>query len=246
MEKICCWYSESKYPPYLSPAHSHTTAGTELAAFPAGIPKSRTCVVLHYRPAYWLQNRLYQLRSAKRNMPSALAHPSVIDNYLQVELNHNRVAGPFLRSQCPGVHISRFGVIPKSHQPNKWRLIVDLSHPSNCSVNDYIPKPLCSLKYITIDDAIHTILKYGQHSFLAKVDIKSAFRLIPVHPTDRHLLGMLWCQQVYIDKCLPFSLCSAPKLFNIMADLVAWIATLHGVSLLLHYLYHFLLVGPPH
>jgi len=96
-----------------------------------------------------------QLSSAKRNMSSALAHPSVVDNYLQVELDHNRVARPFPRFQCLGVHISWFGVIPKSHQPNKWCLIV---HPSNHSVNYYIPKPLCSLKYITVDDEIHRIL----------------------------------------------------------------------------------------
>jgi len=120
----------------------------------------------------------------------ALAHRSVVDDYLQGELDHKRIAGPFLSSQCQGVHISRFGGIPKGHQPNIWRLIVDLSHPSGCSVNDHIPNSLCSLSYNTGDDAIQNILKYGQHTILAKVDIKSAFRLIPVHPTDGHLLGM--------------------------------------------------------
>ena len=161
-----------------------------------------------------------------------------------MKLEHSRIAGPFPPSQCQGVHISRFGVIPKGHQPNKWRLIVDLSHPSSCSVNDSIPKSLCSLKYITKDDAIHRILKYGPNTLLSKVDIKSAFRLIPVHPADRHLLGILWRKQVYLDKCLPFGLRSAPKLFNILADLVSWITGQHGVSCMLHYLDDFLLMGP--
>ena len=31
---------------------------------------------------------------------------------------------------------------------------------------------------------------FGKRTMLAKVDIKSAFRLLPVHPVDRHLLGM--------------------------------------------------------
>ena len=83
------------------------------------------------------------------------------------------------------------------------------------------------------------ILKYEQHTFLAKVDIKSAFRQIPVHPADRHLLGMRWHKQVYIDSCLPFGLRSAPKLFNILADLVSWIAAHQGISCILHYLDHF-------
>ena len=43
---------------------------------------------------------------------------------------------------------------PKKQQPGKWRLIVDLSHSLCRSVNNDIPKPLCSLSYITVDSAI--------------------------------------------------------------------------------------------
>ena len=100
-----------------------------------------------------------------------------------------------MQSSC---HISRFGVIPKGHQPNKWRLIVDLSFPKGHSINDGIPKHLCSLKYISIDDAVQEILAHGRGAILAKIDIKSAFRLIPVHPSDRHLLGMNWNNALYI------------------------------------------------
>ena len=49
----------------------------------------------------------------------------------------------------PNVYISRFKVIPKSPQMNKWRLSVDLSFPADQSVNDGIPKELCFLKYVT-------------------------------------------------------------------------------------------------
>ena len=47
-----------------------------------------------------------------------------------------------------------------------------------------------------------------------------------------------------IDTCLPFGLRSAPKLFNNMADLLAWILKNQGVSYLIHYLDDFLTVGP--
>ena len=67
---------------------------------------------------------------------------------------------------------------------------MDLSYPSGHSVNDRIPKDLCSLNYIAIDDAVNHILELGCGTHLAKIDIKNAFRLIPVNPTDRHLLGM--------------------------------------------------------
>ena len=161
------------------------------------------------------------LQPAQRNLQAALLHPQVVDEYLQTELTLQRISGPFPQSLCTAAQISRFGVIPKRHQPNKWRLIVDLSYPPGHSVNDNIPKALCSLSYITVDDAIHAIVQSGPNTIMAKVDIKSAFRLIPVHPADRHLLAMKWRDKLYIDGCLPFGLRSAPKLFNILADLLS-------------------------
>ena len=98
---------------------------------------------------------------------------------------------------------------------------MDLSHPTGHSVNDGIPKDLCGLTYITIDTAIEHILTTGPGSLLAKIDIKNAFQLLPVHPANRHMLAMKWNDQLYIDTCLPFGLHSAPKLFNILADLLS-------------------------
>ena len=184
-------------------------------------------------------------QSAKNNLKSAVDHLAVIDDYLHDELSLGRISGPYRPSMCPDVHINRFGVIPKNHQLGKWRLITDLSYPPGNSVNDGIPAELCSLSYVTIDDAILNILESGRDTMLAKIDIKSAFRLLPVHPADRHLLGMRWKDQVYIDHCIPFGLRSAPKLFNILADLLAEIAQNAGVSYLIHYLDDYLTMGPP-
>ena len=187
-------------------------------------------------------NSINSLRSARKNLQGATLHPEVVDQYLKEELALSRVYGPYPKSVCSTMHISRFGVIPKTHQPNKWRLIIDLSHPQGHSVNDNIPKTLCSLSYITVDDAIEKILELGPHTLLAKADIKSAFRLFPDHPADRSLLAIHWDNSIYIDGCLPFGLRSVPKLFNIMADLLSWIGQHRGIS---HYLDDFLLIGPP-
>ena len=54
------------------------------------------------------------------------------------------VKGPFDRANVPGVHVNKIGVIEKSSQPGKWRLIVDLSHPEGRSINDFISSQLCS------------------------------------------------------------------------------------------------------
>ena len=186
-----------------------------------------------------------KLKSAKRNMLSARSQPTVVESYLAEEVKLRRVAGPFSPGQVPALHVSRFGVIPKSHQPNKWRLIVDLSHPPDWSVNSSISRELCSMAYVTIDDAVRQLVSVGKGALMAKIDIKSAFRLVPVHPADRHLLGMEWNGQRYIDTCLPFGLRSSPRLFNMLADLLEWILYNKGVTYVLHYLDDYFTVGGP-
>ena len=178
------------------------------------------------------------LSTARQNMCSTLAHPEVVEEYLAKERRDGRVLGPFPLEISPPVHVSRFGVIPKSGKPNKWRLIIDLSHPQQRSVNDGIPKALCSMTYVRVDDAINQLVASGPGSLMAKIDIRNAFRLI-------HLLAMQWKGQVFVDSCLPFGLRSAPKLFNILADLLEWVAKDQGVTNLLHYLDDFFMLGPP-
>ena len=59
------------------------------------------------------------LKSTKRNLSCASQHPEIVENYIMDEITLGRVAGPFQESLFPQAHISRFGVIPKHHQPNK-------------------------------------------------------------------------------------------------------------------------------
>ena len=91
-------------------------------------------------------------------MKSATDNPEVIDEYLAKEVRLGRVVGPVAPGCVPDVHVSRFGVIPKNHQPGKWRLIVDLSHPSGASINDGIERELCSLHYTSVDEALRQVI----------------------------------------------------------------------------------------
>ena len=189
-------------------------------------------------------NPTSKLRSAHKNLVGALQHPQVVDDYLKAEIAEHRVAGPFHKVDIPDAHISRFGVIPKRNKPNKWRLIMGLPHPIEFSVNYGISKELCSLSYITVDTAIDHIIELGPRTLLAKMDIKSAFRLLPVHPSDHHLLVMEWNKDIYIDTCLPFGLRSALKLFNILADFLSWILDQKGAMPTIHHLDDFLMMDP--
>ena len=80
---------------------------------------------------------------------------------------------------------------------------------------------------------------------MAKVDIRQAYRAIPVHPADHDLLGMIWHVKLFINAALPFGLQAAPKIFTAVADVVTWIIRQQGVRFIIHYLDDFLLIGPP-
>ncbi len=155
-------------------------------------------------------------------MASANMNPTIIEDYMQKEKEAGRLLGPFTGETTPTVHINRIGVIPKKRQPNKWRLITDLSHPESSSVNDAISKDQCTLSYITVDEVATAAMALGAGALLAKIDIQAAYRLVPVHPGDRHWLGIRWNDRVYVDSMLPFGLRSAPKIFTAVADALEW------------------------
>ena len=184
------------------------------------------------------------LVSAERNMPSAGEHAHVVSDYLREEVSKRRMLGPFSPEVMGQVHCSRFGVIPKS-QPGKWRLITDLSHPSGRSVNDGIDKELSSLSYTTVDAVSRQIMKLGRGALMAKADIRSVYRLIPVHAMDRWLLGMRWDGLLFVDSQLPFGLRSAPKIFTAVADAIEWCMRQRGVEFIEHYLDDYIVFGPP-
>ena len=86
-------------------------------------------------------------------MQSAEVHPDVISDFLSSKLRAGRVLGSIEPEVAAAVQVNRFRLIPKGHQPGKWRLIVDLSFPRGCSVNDAIEPEVCSLYYTSVDEA---------------------------------------------------------------------------------------------
>ena len=170
-----------------------------------------------------------------KNLRSALENPDVVTEYLAKECSLDHMAGPFTHPPFTNLYCSGIGTVPK--KSGGTRLIMHLSAPEGSSINDGIPSDDFSLHYVTVDDAIRLIFTHGTGAYLAKADLKSAFRLCPVAKDDWHLLGVFWGGLYYIDKVLPFGLRSSPFLFNQFADALAWIASSnYGVQDLLHYL----------
>ena len=170
-------------------------------------------------------------------------------NYKSTSVNFAKVEAQILSelstgnyqlcSQKPQI-VSSLGAIPKSN--GSIRLIHDLSRPVG-GVNAYAQN--CSCHYSTIDDATSLIPPGG---WLAKVDLKAAYRSVPISPASYSLTGLSWkfsklAETSYIrDLKLPFGSGLACRIFQCLSDAVAGMMRRRGLSVI-SYLDDFLVVG---
>ena len=186
----------------------------------------------------------HHLKCRGRNHPSSIANAPIVSDHIRSECLAGRLVGPLPLVAVSTIHTSPIGLVPKGYNTGKWRMIVDLSSPDRRSVNHGIREEWCSLRYASMDDALQLIRCLGPGCGLLKMDLKDAYRVVPIHPDDHHLLGIAWEGSVYIDRALPFGLRSAPKIFTAVADAMAWALYSNGVEYVLHYLDDFLFVIP--
>ena len=178
------------------------------------------------------------------NMKSAFQLPHVIDAKLKKEKSLQRILGPFaIPPTNPAFRVSPLGVVAKK-LPGEFRMIHNLSYPEGSSVNDYIPAEFATVQYATIQDAISFITSAHSIVFMAKVDIEAAFRIIPVAPCDRPLLGFRWRDLYYMDAVLPMGCSSSCAIFESFSTALEWIAmrTL-GATKVIHVLDDFLILA---
>lgn len=177
------------------------------------------------------------------NLKSGTLQPQVVSDALAKEVSRGHTAGPFQEPPIQNVQCFPLGVVPK--KDGTWRIIMDLSSPHGSSVNDYISKDTYTLHYATFDQALALVARHGQNALMAKLDIRHAFRLCPVHQADLELLGIHWEGQYYIHLRLPFGLHSSPYLFNRLADALEWILkNNYMITDLMHYLDDYFTMGP--
>ena len=144
---------------------------------------------------------------------------------------------------------SPLSLVPKQDKKS-FRLIHDLSFPHGLSVNAGIPKEATSVSYDTVDSVINLVKQFGAGALLAKTDIENAFRLLPIHPSDRHLLGFS-CPSAdgspifFVDACLPMGLSISCQTFERFSTALQWIMENRFSSSLSHIIDDFCFVGPP-
>ena len=88
------------------------------------------------------------------------------------------------------------------------------------------------------------IRKFGPGAMLAKCDIESAFRLLPIHPQDFWLLGFQFNGAFYFDKAMPMGCSVACAAFEAFSTFLEWALRYKtGQVGVTHYLDDFLLAS---
>lgn len=85
----------------------------------------------------------------------------------------------------------------------------------------------------------------GTCALMAKLNVESAFRLLPVHPECYHLLGCQVDGQYFYDACLAMGCSISCYFFELFSSFLEWVIR-YGTSsrFVIHYLDVFLFVSP--
>ena len=136
-----------------------------------------------------------------KNLVSATEFQAESLTKLNKEVSSGRILGSFTNIPISTLHISPIGVIPKPD--GTWRLISNLSHPINDSINSYINEKYSKICYSSLDNIFDILYDLGKGALLGKIDIKSAFRLLLINPADFDLLGIFLMENyTLINACL--------------------------------------------
>ena len=155
------------------------------------------------------------------NCPNTTKNLDILLPLIQKEVSSGRADGPFKNPPFPQFRCSPMFLVPKK-DPNKYRLIFNLSHPPNSSVNDEIDPELSKVSYSDLDDVIKIMLHMPGEIYLAKADIQAAFKLLPVHTGDQPLLLCQINSFFYIMKTMPEGFTSSCKNFEDFSSAVQW------------------------
>ena len=112
-----------------------------------------------------------------------------------------------------------------------------MSYPPGNSVNDFIDEKLTAVQYSKFEYVISIIQTLCEHVKIGKIDIKSAFRLLPCYPGDFDLLGFKIGGMYHIDKCMPMGCSITCSTLENFYKFVQWfVQKVLGLKNLDHYL----------
>ena len=146
--------------------------------------------------------------STLRNHPSAFAHSSEVDRFIQKECSKGALLGPFDNPPfSPWSQVSPLMTAKKDSL--RRRVIIDLSFPEGQSVNDGVARNFFqgidkSYTLPTVHDLAQRIIALGPGTLIWKTDLERAYRQLRSDPLDYPLMGIFHKGEHFIDICPSF------------------------------------------
>lgn len=166
------------------------------------------------------------------NSNSAYAFQTNVDEWVDGEIAAKRYV-EIDPADWPDLYITPLGTAPKRSYVEgviKRRITCDESRrpPGRRSLNDSIDKGDIPVDYIGIQDVVDAALAFGVEAHFIKVDIRSAFRNLPKHPSVRHLHALRWQDssgrdRTFLDLSINFGCRSSPFCFESVMPVLEWI-----------------------
>ena len=177
-------------------------------------------------------NRLSPLCPTYHNHPSATQFEADIDHYIDTELGHGALLGPFRGPPTLNCHLSPLMTRTKKDAEHR-RVIMDLSWPDGAAVNDgvdqaaYIDGP-ATITLPTADFMVAKILELGPGAWLYKTDLARGYRQLRVDPLDWPFLCFKHRDQWYMDICPPFGLRSSAMCMQRTTEAISYMHQKEG------------------
>ena len=162
------------------------------------------------------------------NGVSAERNPESTERELDKEIANGNILGPWDSPPLEGFRVTPRGL---KAEATKDRPITQGNMPLGNAVNDGIPKAshLEMARIRDIDDRIRECIERTGQAWMAKADVKAAYRTQPVRPEDWQLQGIKWKGKYYIDTRMSFGCRSSVDQWLRISKALSYALTRWGV-----------------
>ena len=138
--------------------------------------------------------------------------------------------------------IHSLGAVPKTN--GGIRPITDCNRPLGRSINNHCESLLNEFCFKNVDSVLETL---SENEFMTVVDIKSAYRAVPIRESHRKFQGFCWIvdgeRKWFVDNRLCFGSRLGPSYFNMLSNFVYEILTVKYGLRIVNYLDDFIAVS---
>ena len=182
------------------------------------------------------------------NHPSADNYPAHINDFITKEMSCNGVVGPFCEPPFrPWCHISPLMSREKGDS-GKRRIITDMTHPPQESINAYIVKNGVygfeqQHTLPTVEMLADVLRDTGSGAYLSSIDVSRAYKNFASDPLDWPLLCFAWGGEYFCDLSMPFGARASSFHMQSVADCITDILRLYGINSMM-YLDDLIIISP--